>query len=72
MDHTLNLNSAECIRTAAHWGLTRTHNICSGAVSDVPWGALDYAGAILIGGFAAFAVAIMLAMVVMMFIVIFD
>lgn len=44
-DYNVNLNSAECLKSMAHFGFERVHNICTGAVVDVPWGAIEYAGA---------------------------
>lgn len=43
---TIDLNKAECLRESTFFGYTRLTNVCSGAVTDVPWGTMDYALAI--------------------------
>lgn len=49
-NYDVNVNAAECIRSATHIGFERIHNICSGAVVDVPWGAGDWVGAAAVSG----------------------
>lgn len=51
-DYNVNLNSAECLKSMTHFGFDRVHNICTGAVIDVPWGMFEYATVLL-----AFALA---------------
>lgn len=48
-DHNVNL--AQCLVNATHWGFTRVHNVCSGVVHDVPWGAMDYLGVLALIAF---------------------
>jgi hypothetical protein len=40
----LNQNSADCIQATMNFGSTVYQNICSGAVSTVMWGTLDWFG----------------------------
>ncbi len=44
MTDELNMNLAKCLQSTNDWGVTHYHNICSGKVIDVPWGAADWAG----------------------------
>ena len=39
----LNLNAAQCIHSATHWGSTTYLNICKGTTVSMPWGEVDYA-----------------------------
>lgn len=57
MTDTLNLNSADCLQTVNDIGVSHIHNICTGAVIDVPWGSLDWAGS----AFALFIVGVIVA-----------
>lgn len=45
MDETINLNhnSAYCIQSASHFGYTIYQNICTGVISKVDWGGVDWA-----------------------------
>jgi hypothetical protein len=62
LDH--NVNSADCIRTAAHFGETVVYNICSGKVTTIPWGSVDWALALGLSAFAAVIGIVFLAMAV--------
>lgn len=65
-DLTVNANVAKCLQSMTHLGFQRIHNLCSGAITDVPWGfgewALCVAGTAIaitfIVMFSALAVAI--------------
>ena len=48
----INLNSSHCLRTVNDIGVQHIHNICSGIVTDVPWGTMDwvFVGGASIGG----------------------
>lgn len=62
---TINANVAECLKSMSHVGFTRVHNLCTGTVTDVPWGAGDWIlGGTLLGFIAACAL-IMLALAAM-------
>lgn len=66
MASDVNLNHANCIQTVSDFGMTTVHNICTGAVSEVPWGSADWVaafgiiavGIILIGLFGSMAISI--------------
>lgn len=62
MDQTLNANVANCLQTANHFGFTRVHNVCSGTITDVPWGTADIALGIVGGAFILSMVLIFAAM----------
>lgn len=54
LETTINANVAECLKTMSHFGFSRVHNICTGAVIDVPWGIGDWImGAFFSGLFIA-------------------
>lgn len=55
----LNINSAECIKSASHFGYTAYQNICNGTAYQVDWGGVDWL--ILFG-----ATAIVIAFTMMM------
>ena len=38
----INLNNAECIKGIVNIGNTQYQNICTGAISTVPWGVFDW------------------------------
>lgn len=38
----VNANIAECVKSASHFGYTQYVNVCSGAITDVPWGGVDW------------------------------
>ena len=44
----LNQNASQCIQTVNNFGSTAYHNICTGTVSNVPWGTLDWAACIFV------------------------
>ncbi len=39
---TANLNAAHCIQSSNHIGYTKFYNICTKAITDVPWGSADW------------------------------
>lgn len=49
----VSLNSTACVATQTNWGEFVIHNICNGQTHVVPWGTLEYAAFIGIGGFLA-------------------
>lgn len=49
----INQNIAACIEHTNNIGATVVHNICNGTTQVVPWGSLDWAAAIGVGGFFA-------------------
>jgi hypothetical protein len=65
-EHTVNLNSAQCIHSISHWGETAYQNICTGTLAHVPWGSGDYALAIF--GYSVIAFVGMLAICLVLFI----
>lgn len=44
-----NLNNTECVQKISNFGETTVMNICSGSVSHVPWGSMDWSVFIGIG-----------------------
>lgn len=52
----LNINAAQCMKTASHFGFERVHNICAQTVTDVPWGSADWVG---LGAIAVLAVLLL-------------
>lgn len=46
--YDVNLNQAKCLRDSAFAGYTRVTNVCTGQVTDVPWGTMDIVGVALI------------------------
>lgn len=46
MEQTINGNLSQCIQYANSVGGTTYYNICSGASHWVPWGSLDWLGAV--------------------------
>ena len=48
-DHNVNL--AECLKTVSDFGVNHIHNVCSGSITDVPWGSVDWLGFFGIAGF---------------------
>ena len=39
--HTIDLNNAQCIRYTMRFGETVYYNICSGVITQIPWGGFD-------------------------------
>jgi len=66
-DSNINLNAANCLRSATDIGVTHVHNICNNTIVDVPWGTADWLGALAIGGFAVATITIFVGLGVMMF-----
>lgn len=50
-DLNLNNNQSSCIQAQNNIGSISYHNICTGEVQPVPWGAADWAGAITLTAF---------------------
>lgn len=46
--YDVNLNAAQCIKEVDHLGYTSVHNICTGAVVDLPWGVDGWMAAVAI------------------------
>lgn len=63
-DQTINANLAQCIQKMTHVGFTRVHNVCSGSVTDVPWGLGDW---VLIVGLGSLFALFLLAMTAIIF-----
>lgn len=53
----INLNSAECIKNVTHLGYESYHNICSGAITTIPWGFFDWFGMVILFGFLALGIS---------------
>lgn len=62
----LNLNHANCLQSATDFGKTTVHNICNGAISEVPWGSADWAVALGLVGFGIFIVILFGSMAISM------
>ena len=60
-----NLNVAVCLKEASYVGYDRIHNLCSGTITDVPWGTLQWVG--LFGGilFGVFMTVLALMLLIM-------
>ena len=58
----LNLNAAQCIQSATHWGSTTYLNICKGTTVSMPWGEVDYALTVVGLGAVAAIVIMFLSM----------
>lgn len=62
-EQTINLNSAQCIKTISYFGHDVYRNICANTAVDVPWGTADWglaifsiiAAVVVIGMFAVMA-----------------
>jgi hypothetical protein len=65
-EHTVNLNSAQCIHSISHWGQTDYQNICTGTLAHVPWGSGDYALAIF--GYGVMAAVVIGGLLIVSFI----
>lgn len=63
----INLNKAECLRTALEFGAYRVHNVCSDAVTTIPWGGVDWLVCFGVAGFGFVIVAMFGAMAWSMF-----
>ena len=60
----LDITNAECIREIHSIGVTHVQNICSGKMVDVPWGSMDWLLAAGVGLLVAFAVILVVAVIV--------
>lgn len=65
VDHnvTANLNNAECIKSSNRIGETIYYNICSGSTRAVPWGSMDWFGAV----FLALLILVCVSVIVFVF-----
>lgn len=61
----LNVNAAQCMKTASHFGFERVHNVCTQTVTDVPWGSADWAGLGVVAVLAVFVMAVFAALAAM-------
>ncbi|UXS01676.1 hypothetical protein [Agrobacterium tumefaciens] len=41
---SVDLNMAQCLRDVSRFGYNEIHNVCTGAVTTVPWGILEWFG----------------------------
>jgi len=61
------LNYAQCIKTEAHWGYDKFHNICAGTWHSVNWGSFDWTmaavGISIFASLAAFGIVVITGMV---------
>lgn len=60
-DQTLTVNATHCLKAIANFGSTTYQNVCNGTSVDVPWGTMDYAGVLFVGGLGAIVVLVVLA-----------
>lgn len=44
--YDVNINQSECLRTVVDIGVNHIHNVCTGAVTDLSWGIVDWANAL--------------------------
>lgn len=61
-DTNVNLNASDCLRSVSDIGSTHVHNICTGTITDVPWGSADWMFAIVFALFLGGIGLMMLAM----------
>ena len=59
--HDVALNQTACIHAITNWGATTYQNICSGTLTVVPWGTMDYLFGIGVIGLAAFIAVVLTA-----------
>lgn len=60
-----NLNFAQCIKSTADLGVTHVHNICTGTVTHLSWGSVDWLAFIGFGSLVTAAALTFLALGVM-------
>ncbi len=46
MDYNITFNSVQCLKEVHNWGSNHFMNICNGAEKTVPWGSMDWTGAV--------------------------
>jgi hypothetical protein len=68
-DQSVNLAHKDCLRSVSNIGETIVRNICDGSSTVVPWGTLDWAGAV---GGAAGIVAFITFFACMSYVVVKD
>jgi hypothetical protein len=61
-DHNVNLS--KCIQDVTDFGVTHVHNICSGTVTDLPWGSADWCLALVISALGIAFIAMNVALAV--------
>lgn len=54
-----NVNLAVCIQKTTDFGVSHIHNVCSGAITDVAWGSVDWMLCIGLIGFGVAMTAMM-------------
>lgn len=59
MEHTVNMNAAECIKQTNGMLASTYHNVCSGTHTEVPYGAADLILGYGASGFAVGAISVM-------------
>lgn len=64
MDHNLDLNFNQCIKSVLYFGHTTYQNICSGEIANVPWGLDDWMLAAVTIGILAFILGVLTKKVV--------
>lgn len=58
----VNANVSNCLRTAVDIGFYRVHNVCTGEITAVPWGAVDWLGFTLVAFISLAIIAGVLAL----------
>lgn len=61
-DTNVNLNAADCLRSVSDIGMNHVHNICTGTITDVPWGQADWLLAVILTIFLGGAGLLFIAM----------
>lgn len=61
-DTNVNLNAANCLKSVSDFGVEHVHNICTGTITDVPWGSADWLIACVVGLFFVGVASIFLGM----------
>ena len=57
----------DCIVTMVHWGKDIITNVCNGAVTEVPWGIMNYVNYSLSSFIILVAVAMIVGLVILLF-----
>lgn len=58
------MNIVECVTRTNSFGVQTVHNVCTGQVTEIPWGAVDW---IVVCGLMALGVAFLLQMCLMIY-----
>ena len=65
--HQVDLNQVGCLREIHRWGETAYQNICSGIITVVPWGSMDYLlGTVVVGFVSLLALTFIFALFALM------